>query len=414
MAIKLKQYQLDAIEKLKNGSILCGDVGSGKSLTSIAYYFKDSGYDLKHIEKIIADEIERDYLGPNLKDLIIITTPQKRDKYEWDKELTRFGLCQRTSSDDIDNDIIIDSWNNIHKYSERNGAFFIFDEQRVIGNGAWVKNFLKISKNNNWILLSATPGDTYMDYLPVFIANGFFKNRTEFIYKHVIYNRFCKFPKIDKYVNTGYLDNLINKILVHMDYRHAVTYDIKELKCQYDKDKYDKVVKERWNPFEDKPITTASEFCKVLRIINNSDISRLQYIRELYNKHKKIIVFYNFNFELESLLSLKKEDILVSQWNGHKHEDIPFSDKWIHAVQYMSGNEGWNCIETDTIVFYSNNYSYRIMKQAAGRIDRMNSPFCTLYYYMLVTDSKIETSILSAIKDKKEFNEKNFSANFGV
>lgn len=416
MAIKLTNAQLKAVNSLKPGNILCGDTGSGKSLTSIAFYLKYCGFDIKDIEKALMDDIKSNSLGYELTPLYIITTPQKRDRCEWDVELSRFCLTQGISDDGYNNQvtIVVDSWNNIKKYTNICNSFFIFDEQRVIGNGEWVKSFLKISKNNYWILLSATPGDTYIDYLPVLIANGFYKNRTEFIYNHVIYNRYSKFPKIDKYIRTEIIDKYIDKILIKMYTENNKMHIINELPCKYDKDKYDYVVKNRWNPFTNEPIKTSAEFCKVLRTINNSDISRLNNLEDIYKEHKKIIVFYNFNFELEAILSLKNKGIKVTQWNGHKHEMIPLEEKWIHAVQYFAGNEGWNCIDTDTIVFYSNNYSYRVMKQSAGRIDRFNSPFKDLYYYMLLTDSKIENEIMRAIKEKKAFNEKNFSANFGI
>lgn len=407
MAIKLKYGQLEAVNKLKTGSILCGDTGSGKSLTAIAYYLKYNGINLKDIESILANKKS---LYSKLKPLYIITTPAKRDKCEWDMELSRFCISQ----DNNNIIVVIDSWNNIKKYEKICNAFFIFDEQRVSGSGMWVKTFLKITKNNDWILLSATPGDVYMDYVPVLIANGFYKNKTEFCINHVIWNRFTTYPKPEKYIKTHIIDNYINQILVPMPTENKKLHVINELKCEYDKDKYDYVIKNRWDPYTNEPIQTAAEFCKVLRTINNSHISRLNHLRDIYHKHKKIIVFYNFNFELELILSLKKEGIEVTQWNGHKHENIPLNDKWIHAVQYFAGNEGWNCILTDTIVFYSNNYSYRIMKQSSGRIDRLNSPFKDLYYYMLLTDSKIETSILNAIHEKKKFNEEKFSAKFGI
>lgn len=416
MAIKLKDNQLEAIRKMKPGCILCGDTGSGKSLTSIAYYLKYCGFDIKDIEHVLMENINRDSLYYNLIPLYIITTPAKRDKYEWDMELAKFCLQQDISDDSGKNKvtIVVDSWNNIKKYEKVCNSFFIFDEQRVSGSGVWVKTFLKISKNNKWILLSATPGDVYMDYVPVLIANGFYKNKTEFCFNHVIWSRFTKYPKPERYIRTDIIDKYINNILVPMPTENKKMYIITELECQYDKDMYSKVIKERWNPYTNEPIQTSAEFCKVLRTINNSDISRLNHLREVYKKHKRLIVFYNFNFELDLILSLKKEGIIVTQWNGHKHEDISLSDSWIHAVQYFAGNEGWNCILTDTMVFYSNNYSYRVMKQSAGRIDRLNSPYSDLYYYLLLTDSKIERSIMNAIHEKREFNEKKFSANFGI
>lgn len=91
-------------------------------------------------------------------DLCIITTARKRDTGEWDEELAHFYMSTDPEHDIYEHKVVVDSWNNIGKYVGVKNAFFIFDEQRVVGKGAWVKSFYKITQNNEWILLSATPG----------------------------------------------------------------------------------------------------------------------------------------------------------------------------------------------------------------------------------------------------------------
>ena len=206
----LYDYQKDAINRMSNGCILNGGVGSGKSRTALYYYFTKQG-----------GSVDKEFIPMNKpKDLYIITTARKRDTFEWEGELSSFLMStDEKQTKRYGNKIIVDSWNNIKKYAEVKNSFFIFDEQRVIGYGAWTKAFLKIAKSNEWILLSATPGDTWSDYIPVFIANGFYKNKTEFIREHVVYSRFSKYPKIDRYLNTGKLIRLRNKILVDMDFK---------------------------------------------------------------------------------------------------------------------------------------------------------------------------------------------------
>ena len=211
MAVELYDYQIAAVKKMRNGCILCGGVGSGKSRTALAYYYLQNGGNpdcLMGVEDYVA-------MDDPPKDLYIITTARKRDTMEWEGDLSPFLLSVHEDVNLYSNQIVVDSWNNIKKYEDVKDAFFIFDEQRVIGSGAWVKAFLKITKSNQWILLSATPGDTWQDYIPVFIANGFYKNRTEFIREHVVYSRFSKYPKIDRYLNTGRLIRLRNCILVN-------------------------------------------------------------------------------------------------------------------------------------------------------------------------------------------------------
>lgn len=401
--LNLRNYQLDAIENLENGKILCGGVGSGKSRTSLGYYYKEQDGDLYSEEYVPMNDPPQD--------LYIITTARKRDTKEWEGELTPFLLSTNPEINLYENKVVVDSWNNIAKYKEVKNAFFIFDEQRVVGSGAWVKAFLKIAKANNWILLSATPGDTWMDYVPVFIANGFYKNKTDFTSNHVIYSRVVtNFPKIDGYYNTGRLIRLRNKILVDMDFKRKTIAKHEDVFVNYDILTYKAAGRDRWDPYKNEPILNAGGLCYVWRKIVNSDISRQTALMELFEKHPKMIIFYNFDYELDILKNLFEETpVDVAEWNGHKHQEIPDSDSWVYLVQYNAGAEGWNCIKTDTIVFFSENYSYKVMQQAAGRIDRLNTPFTELYYYHLKSKSGIDLAIARALKEKKKFNETKFA-----
>lgn len=397
--VKLRDYQLDAIKKMKTGCILCGGVGSGKSLTSIAYYYVQNG-------GIIGTDIYEPMDDPP-KDLYIITTARKRDTCEWDGELAPFLLSTHEDVNLYSNKVIVDSWNNVKKYSDVKDAFFIFDEQRVVGSGTWVKAFLKIAKSNEWILLSATPGDTWQDYIPVFIANGFYKNRNDFTKEHIVYSRFSKFPKIDRYLNTERLIRLRNKILVNMDFKRETVSHHEDIYVGYDRIKYKEITKNRWDPYKNEPLQNAAGLCYVWRKLVNTDESRQVALLEVMEKHPKAIIFYNFDYELELLKNILTE-YEVAEWNGHKHQPVPTSDKWSYLVQYNAGAEGWNCITTDTIIFFSQNYSYKIMAQSAGRIDRMNTPFKDLYYYHLKSRSGIDTAIARALKEKKTFNERRY------
>ena len=342
----------------------------------------------------------------NPRDLYIITTAMKRDSLEWEGELTYFRLSKDPELNYYTNKVVIDSWNNIQKYKNVNGAFFIFDEDRVTGKGKWVKAFLNIARKNKWIILSATPGDTWEQYIPVFIANGFYKNKTEFSREHIIYSRFTKYPKIDRYISTGKLIRLRNQILIDMDFSRKTIAHHEDIYVKYDVMKYKDAMRTRWDPFKNEPIQQASGLCYVLRRIVNEDESRQVALLEIFEKHPKIIIFYNFDYELDILKGLYYgNNCKIAEWNGHEHQPIPKSKKWVYLVQYTAGCEGWNCIKTDTIVFYSQNYSYKVLAQASGRIDRLNTPFRDLYYYHLKTRSGIDLAISKALSEKKQFNE---------
>lgn len=393
----LFDYQMDAVKKMRNGCILNGGVGSGKSRTGLYYYFKEQG-----------GSMDPDYVPmQNPKDLYIITTAMKRDSKEWEVELTPYLLSKNPEVNYYKNKVVIDSWNNIKKYKDVYGAFFIFDEDRVTGKGTWVKTFLNIARKNKWIILSATPGDTWEQYIPVFIANGFYKNKTEFAREHIQYDPRCRnYPKIIGYHNTGRLIRLRNQILIDMDFSRKTVPHHEPVYVRYDVTKYKEAMRTRWDPYKDEPIQQASGLCYVLRRIVNEDESRQVALMELAEKHPRMIIFYNFDYELDILKGLYYgDDVCIAEWNGHCHAPVPETKRWIYLVQYTAGCEGWNCIKTDTIVFYSQNYSYKVMAQASGRIDRLNTPFRDLYYYHFRSRSGIDLAISKALNEKKQFNE---------
>lgn len=378
---ELYPHQQKAVEELDNGKILYGGVGTGKSKTAAAYYI----------------------LRESPRDVYIITTAKKRDSLDWEREFVSYGIykSRETTTGGI---LTVDSWNNIEKYAGVKDAFFIFDEQRLVGSGSWTKAFIKIAKANRWILLSATPGDTWLDYIPVFVANGFYKNRTEFKREHCIYSYYGKFPKLERYIGVGRLVRYRNSLLVEMPYLRHTTRVTREVKCAHDSHLLLEMSKKRWNWYEQRPLRDVAELYSVSRKLVNTDSSRLATLRNLLTVHPRMIVFYNFDYELEILRELV-EDVEVAEWNGHKHQAIPEGDRWVYLVQYVAGSEGWNCTTTDTIVFYSLTYSYKNWHQAHGRIDRLNTPYDTLYYYILQSNSWIDLAILKSLKAKKSFNE---------
>lgn len=400
--VELAPHQLEAIRKMHNGCILTGGVGTGKTRTALAYHYTKVGMgslsinghgDFRPMQRPI--------------DLYVVTTAKKKEDGDWLGEASYFGLAPDRSSAFGGGTITVITWNSLPKYSEVEGASFVFDEQRLVGSGQWTKSFLKIAKKNQWILLSATPGDSWLDYIPVFIANGFYKNRTDFMRTHVVFKAYSKWPKVDHYVETQKLERQKRDIIVEMPYaRHTVRH-VRNIMVDHNNVQFDRVHKDRWHIYEDRPLKDVGEMFTVMRKLVNSDISRLGAVMELNEKHPKLIIFYNHDHELEALRQLQKcLDIPVAEWNGHKHEKIPEGDRWLYLVQYTAGAEGWNCIETDATIFFSLNYSYKITEQAKGRIDRLNTPFTDLYYYVLRSNSMIDNAIVRALAQKRSFNEK--------
>lgn len=395
MGIELYEDQKKAVEKLSNGKILLGGVGSGKTPTSLVYFW----------EKVCGGVVGDMGSAKTPRHLFVITTAKKRNTLDWQGDAAKLGIGPDPSCSAGGIKLTVDSWNNINKYEDVKDAFFIFDEQKVVGAGAWSKAFINIGRANQWILLSATPGDTWLDYIPVMVANGWYKNRTAFKNEHVIYASWSKYPKVERYVGVGKLVKYRNHLLVRMeDKRHTKRF-VKNVAVQYDEADYHKATVGRWHVFEHRPLRDAGEMFLVMRKVVNSHVSRLDAVRELMARHPKLIVFYNFDYELEALRGLEGE-VPLSEWNGHKHQEIPDTDRWVYLVQYTAGAEGWNCIETDAMCLYSLTYSYKVFEQVMGRIDRINTPFTNLFYYVLVSKSTIDRAIAGALFSKESFNEK--------
>lgn len=387
---------------MHDGCVLKGDVGSGKSMTAIAYFYMRVCKGLPAMPGIDPKPMEHP------RDLYIITTAKKRNKFEWEMEAGRFGLARESDLNGVQ--MHVDSWNNIDHYEHIKDAFFIFDEQRLVGSGAWVKAFLEIAKYNEWIILSATPGDTWMEYIPIFVANGFYKNRTEFIRRHVVFSRYSKFPKVERFLETGHLERLRDSVLVDMPFeRHTVRHE-NNILVEYDADKYKQIVETRFNPETMEPFKDAAGLFAYCRKLTNSDVSRFGEILKLLEKHPRLIIFYNFNYELDILRNLGPvlNNYPLAEWNGQKHQEIPETDEWIYLVQYTAGAEGWNCISTDAMAFWSLPYSWKVFHQAKGRIDRLNTKYIDLFYYILRSPAPIDRAIWRTLMTKKSFNEKSY------
>lgn len=402
MAVELKPHQLKALGEMKNGCILRGGVGSGKTYTAVAYFlYRVCGAGFPRSGTGIPTSI------PRPVDLYIITTAKKRDDLDWQESAVQYGLSTDPELSIGNVRVVVDSWSNIQKYVDVEGAFFIFDEQRLVGSGAWVKAFYKIAAKNQWVLLTATPGDVWLDFAPVFIAHGFYKNLTEFKRQHVVYNTFAKFPKVDRYVEQVILKQHRDHVLVEMPYNNHTTRHLKTVIVEHNEELFDRAVKKRWHVYEERPLRDVGELFIVMRKIVNSDASRLGAVMKILETTPRLIVFYNFNYELDMLRTLATTtDFEVREYNGHKHEAVPTGDKWVYLVQYTAGAEGWNCITTDSECFYSLTYSYKVFEQAQGRTDRMNTPFVDLYYYVLRSTSLIDQAIAKSITQKQTFNEK--------
>lgn len=402
--LELYPSQIEALKKMHNGCVLVGGTGSGKSRTGLAYMY------LNELKGGLQINGKGKWSPPKVKkDLYIITTARKRDSHDWDKEMLPFRLSTDISLSEGKIKVIVDSWNCIQKYVNVYGALFIFDEQKTTSGKKWSKAFIKIAKRNRWIMLSATPADNYNDLVSLFIANGYFKNKTEFNMRHVVFKPYMKYPVVDHYIGTGTLNYYRRQMYVIMDSQRKIHRESQIIRCNYSKENYKIIWKKRWNYFDNEPIEESGKLCYLLRRVVNEDEDRINHLIDILKEHPTAIIFYNYSPELELLReTFSKLHYKFTEWNGEKHEEVPQGNKWVYLCQYNSCSEAWNCITTNTMIFYSLNYSYKTTVQAAGRIDRSNSPYDVLYYYYLSSYSPIDLAIQKALKEKRNFNERSF------
>lgn len=407
--VEFHPEQLKAVSKLRNRAVLRADVGSGKSRIGLYWYLRDCGGD------VVANGHGEAKKPENPRPLYIITPAVKRDTLEWETELALFGMMVGEDGGWANAPIVVDSWHNIHKYTKVHGATFLFDEQKLVGSGKWVKSFYQIARKNRWIVMTATPGDDWKDYIPLFVANGFYRSKAEFLRRHAVYNAYANYPKIDRWIETERLDRLRMAILVEVEYSSHTKKHMLTVPVDYDEEKFKTVKEDRWNPWENRPIQDAGELYRLMRRVSNEHPSRLQKLVDIQKSSPRLIVFYNFDYELESLRTLGNETgVVVAERNGHKHMPVPTTKSWFYLVQYTAGAEAWNCISTGSVAFYSLTYSWKAFKQAMGRVDRYNTPFEELHYHVLRNQSVIDNQIWECLGRKKTFNERQSMKKLGI
>ena len=407
--VEMSTHQIKAAGKLRNRGILRGDVGSGKSRAALLYHILDCGGQVR------VNGRGEDNKPSSPRPLYIITTAKKRDDLEWERELALFGMTTGDDGGWNAAPIVVDSWNNIAKYATVRDATFLFDEQRLVGSGAWVKAFYQIARKNRWVILTATPGDDWQDYIPVFVANKFYRNKTEMLRMHAVYNKYAPYPKVDRWVDEATLERFRDRVLVEVDYKSLNKRHILTEPTEFDMEKFDTIKENRWNPYENRPIQDVGELFRLMRRVSNEDDSRISRLEKIFESSPRLIIFYNFDYELEKLRHFAKgTGAPYAEWNGHHHMAVPSEDSWVYLVQYTAGSEGWNCTSTDSIAFYSLTYSWKAFEQSMGRIDRLNTPYNELYYYVLRNQSWIDQQIWASLMRKKTFNERAHAKKLGI
>lgn len=394
----LYDSQEEVIQEIEgNSKILELGTGSGKTLISLQEY-------LDHHSQ---------------HPLLIICPNSKFREGGWDREV---AVIEKHYGVKIDYEVIPYShlwtkrkvpkkptYKTNDKLGDYKGRFIIFDEIHFVKNptserGKTAQLLIKNSKG--FLGLSATPlSNGWEDSMNYFIMFGMAKNKTSFIREYA--------SGLDHYYKPyGWKGDLLSPmweaISIFRD-KHDMT-DLPKLTLQdvYFKKstRYSKILKDRI--CEDIVYDTVPKLYAGLRQYANLK-HKGEYLNELLEgTSENVVVFYNFNTELDEIMKAipKGKKVFIANGKGYS---IPQKGKWgnvknsVSVVQYQSGGTGIEMQYAYTVVFFSPTYSYQDYEQSMGRVYRTGQEE-NVTAYLFKTRGTVETAIWKSLEKKKDFN----------
>ncbi|WP_368076685.1 SNF2-related protein [Clostridium tyrobutyricum] len=161
-------------------------------------------------------------------------------------------------------------------------------------------------------------------------------------------------------------------------------------------------------------------------LVGDTSLTKMLYLRQLssqYNKNKvnqlkdilestedRIIIFYNFNKELEIIKKLcEKLDKPISIINGAVKDLDNFNqyNNSITLVQYQAGAMGHNLQKSNKIIYFSLPLQSELFEQSKKRIHRIGQEK-TCFYWYLITQNSIEEQIYQTLKERRDYTNKLF------
>lgn len=407
--VTLYKYQHEYLEGLPPKFIFAADTGTGKTLMSLAHYDVWS------------------YPRP----LLILAPASKVQTGDWEEEIERWYEGRQKPEYEIYSYEKFSRNPSIKRYHKdgflgvwrdwlaRHPSDFavIADEVHKgknpqSGNG---KRLFEVATRAKFFVgLSATPmPNGWIDAANYFKIFGYTKGITDFKRRYCRIVDYKGFPEIVEYYRQGELQRLWNNIAKPLSKDAAldlpsVTSIPINLPTGPD---YIKVQKDRL--FNDKFLDNPAALMHALR--QSLIKPKLAWLDEfLEGASGNIVVFYNYVGERERITTLLKQkkfkDRPVFRMDGQKHE-LPPKSAWeglsrsITLAQYQSGSQGVEMTYADTIVYFSPTYSYMNYEQSQGRINR-NGQTKKMTLYLLRAPSTIERDIWGALKEKRDFQEK--------
>lgn len=157
--------------------------------------------------------------------------------------------------------------------------------------------------------------------------------------------------------------------------------------------------------------TTLTKLLNERQLCGQYNQEKLEAFRDLVEStNDRLIVFYNFNAELEKLWDIANEcNKPVSVVNGKERDTFNYTrdENSITFIQYQAGAMGLNLQKANRIIYYTPPLSSELFEQSKKRIHRIGQGK-TCFYYYLTCKGSVEEKIYKTLAMRKDFTDKLF------
>ena len=432
--MRLFDYQQQIVdEKYEDSKALFMQMGTGKTFVSMAFFEKSER--AKLLVVCLATKVDdwnrdlTDELG--LDEVVSLNKGTKKNRELM--EDAQYLVISFESSWRLDKELV--AWVD-------DDTYIIVDESHKIKNpSSKVGKFMRKlgAKTDYKTILTGTPqSNGYIDYYNQFHFLGYLDmNQTNFKKRYAItqmmqYGAGPIFQEIIGYRNTEELDEMIHN--------HSVFYDRKlddeelpdEIPVYFPSyPKYRKISNDKVYEFKDGTLEIydtlgagvmlqrqlASGYISKGGNTEVLDKSKLDWMRDFLEGYdERVVVFYNYNAELEQLKQLlERLDRPYSEYNGHRKDLRAFqeSSEGVVLANYGSASTGINdFVIASTMVMYSLTTSYIDFEQAKKRIDRIGQTKKPLFYFLIMKGT-IDARVYHSLQEGKDFDERMYAEHEG-
>ncbi len=397
--MKLYPYQIKALENMPSKAIFHWDLGTGKTVASLAHYERYA----RHLPLLV--------IAPASK---VRTGDWEQEAKEWfgddmpEMTVVSYEKVSRTGK----------KYPNWFEYSPQHGGnryAIIADECHRLKSATSKANraLKEITLGGEFFIgLSGTPmPNGWIDFAGYSKIFGFTKGVTEFKNKYCNIQTYKGWPEIVGYRNVDELDTQWHEISRYLSRAEAtdlpdqqfITVNINKIPREYFRLKLERTTK--YGEF----IDNASKLAHAMRQATTE--ARLDHLDSiLSDTTDNAVIFYNYISERNAILELLRKnhkDKKVFRMDGDKHEapskaDWPGVENSVTVAHYKSASTGVELQYANVTIYFSPTYSYADYAQSIGRTHR-NGQTKKCAFYCFIMKGTIDYAVWQCLKDKKDF-----------